>query len=276
MSCQFKGDGSPCQRLSLVQSKGKKRALCQIHLVQYNRRSAATNFLKQTKDLSQEQLEAFKKKKTEESVKRTQKSINLRRNNLISTEDLEVRRIAEVLDKIFKKEAYVIVPNVIKHLTLRDIRTTGPKEPINFGGKSPSKRSMQRVSNPQNYLSNVMEAMRVVFPGCDKLVVKLLQSEAGDLAQDTHTDFRPDATTKPMKNLSAFHYSALISFQKNTRLLCHMSRTEIDIPLHSMMFFRGDFPHAGAAYRQKHCRLFISLSSASFPLTEDVVIHSLV
>ena len=162
MSCQFKGDGSPCQRPSLVQSNGKKRALCQVHLVQYNRGSAATNFLKQTKDLSQEQLEAFKKKKTEDSVKRTQKSINLRRNHLISIEVLEVRRIAEVLDRIYKKEAYVIVPNVIKHLTLRDIRTTGPIEPITFGCKSPFKRSMQRVSNPQNYLSNVMEAMREI------------------------------------------------------------------------------------------------------------------
>ena len=77
-----------------------------------------------------------------------------------------------------------------------------------------------------------------------------------------------DITTRPITDLSG-----LISFQKNTRLLCHEENTEVDIPLHSMLLYRGDFSHAGAAYNKKNCRLFISLSSELYPQTEDVLLH---
>ena len=132
---------------------------------------------------------------------------------------------------------------------------------------------MQVVPNPEDYLSNVLEALRIVFSGYDKLVFKLLKSEEGDLAQTTHTDLVSDITTGPITDLSAFHYSALISFQTNTRLLCHEENTEVDIPLHSMLLYRNDFPHAGAAYNNKNYRLFISMSSELYPQTEDILLH---
>ena len=66
------------------------------------------------------------------------------------------------------------------------------------------------------------------------------------------------------------HYSALISLEENTTLLVGKGRKTASIPLHSMIFFRGDMTHAGAGYTEENSRLFISVSSAAFPATEDV------
>jgi hypothetical protein len=273
MNCVFVGDDGPCQRTRHVQKSGRVRTLCPLHFAKYNRDIASKNYLKNTRDLSDLELTAFKKRRTEESVIRTQKSIILRQMVLHSIADSEIQRIATIFDRIKKKEAYVIVPNAIRPLTIKDIKTKGCAKPITFQATMPYKRTMQAVSNANDYLSSVIAALRIVFPKCDKLLVKLLKSAAGDTAQELHTDFTPGQTTQPMKDLTAFHYSALISFEKNTRLLCDMDKKEIDIPLYSMILFRGDFRHAGAAYSKMNRRLFISLSSESFPETDDVFIH---
>ena len=273
MGCKCIDNGVQCTTARLSQPGGKLRSMCPKHFAASNLAGKVKKESEKIASFTPEQLEVYKKKKTEESLKRIQISVDKRRVELMSIVNPEVQRIAQVLDRIKSKERYVIVPDVIKHLTLRDIKTTGPIKPITFGTTRPYKRTMQNVSNPEDYLSNVMEALRIVFSGCDKLVVKLLRSEAGDLAQTTHTDLVSDMMTRPITDLSAFHSSALISFQANTRLLCHEANTEVDIPLHSMLLFRGDFPHAGAAYSKKHCRLFISLSCEAYPMTEDVLIH---
>ena len=49
-------------------------------------------------------------------------------------------------------------------------------------------------------------------------------------------------------------------------------RESVDIPLYSMLFFRGDMPHAGAGYSKTNHRLFLSVSLDKFPVTENVFI----
>ena len=274
MNCTFVGEGSPCQMKRHIQKGGRVRPLCKIHLAYYNRSIASKNYLKRTNDLSELELNAYRKRITEESVKRTLKSTKLRRTVLHSIVDSEVQRISRIFDRIKNKEPYVIVPNAIRPLTFDDIITKGPAEPITFGTTRPYKRTMQAVSNASDYLSSIITALSIVFPKCDKLLVKLLKSVAGDPAQELHTDFTPNQTTRPMKDLSGFHYSALISFEENTRLLCDTDMKEIHLPLYSLILFRGDFKHAGAAYQTTHRRLFLSLSSESFPGTDVVFIHT--
>jgi hypothetical protein len=248
------------------------------HFAKYNYSIAAKNYAKKSQELSEDQYHEFKKQKTAASVKRTHKSEKERQYQLDLIEDPEIRRIAQILDRIKKKEAYVIVPDVIHpSTTIKDIKTTGPEHFITFGSATlPYKRTMQAIENPMDILSNVLAAMRHVFSKCNHLVVKLLKSKAGDAAQDIHTDFIPTTTTPSIKDLSAFHYSAIISFEENTRLLCHVEEKEVNIPLYSMLFFRGDFIHAGAAYAKMNRRIFISISSTSFPVTDDVFLHTFV
>ena len=137
-------------------------------------------------------------------------------------EELNVQRMAKILDRIKSKKAYVIVPNAIKEsVTINIIKAYGPKLPITFTGEEPPfKRTMQAVAHPENFLKDVIQALHVVFPQCNKSVVKLLRSDKGDLEQSIHTDFTPLTTTKPMKHLSAFNYSAIISIEERTQLLC--------------------------------------------------------
>ena len=129
-------------------------------------------------------------------------------------EELNVQRMAKILDRIKSKKAYVIVPNAIKEsVTINTIKAYGPKLPITFTGEEPPfKRTMQAVAHPENFLKDVIQALHVVFPQCNKSVVKLLRS--------IHTDFTPLTTTKPMKHLSAFNYSVIISIEERTQLLC--------------------------------------------------------
>ena len=107
---------------------------------------------------------------------------------------------------------------------------------------------MQTVRNPRAILANVLSAIRKIFPECSKIIVKMLTSKAGDTAQAIHTDFVSNALLPIKLELKSFHYSAIISFEPNTRLLIGSNRDEFQIPLHSMLFFRGDMLHAGAGY----------------------------
>ena len=102
----------------------------------------------------------------EEDGRISDENTEISRQETCSIENPEVQRIAQVLDRIKSKERYVIVPDVIKPLTLKDIKTAGPIKLITFGTTRPYKRTMQVVSNPEDYLSNVLEALRIVFSGC--------------------------------------------------------------------------------------------------------------
>jgi hypothetical protein len=85
----------------------------------------------------------------------------------------------------------------------------------------------------------------------------------------THSDF-VQARSTSVRTLSHFHCSATISLEYNTQLLVGKFRIPVCIPLHAMLFFRGDMPHAGAGYPLGNSRLFLSASSNTFPVTYDV------
>ena len=91
------------------------RSLCPKHFAAFNLAGKVKKESEKIAAFTPEQLEVYKKKKTEESLKRIQKSVDKRRAQLMSIENPEVQRIAQVLDK--SKERYVIVPDVIKPLT---------------------------------------------------------------------------------------------------------------------------------------------------------------
>ena len=129
---------------------------------------------------------------------------------------------------------------------------------------------MQAVRIPEDILSDVLSALKIVFSKCVHIVVKLLTSFPGDPQQPLHQDF--DKEKKPVPNLSEFHYSAIVSLEENTRLIVGRLRESIDIPLHSMLIIRGDMLHAGAGYTDKNRRLFISASCDKFPVTGNVFI----
>jgi hypothetical protein len=134
----------------------------------------------------------------------------------------------------------------------------GPQELITFSDMGgPYKRSMQTIRNPENVLFDVLSAIRIVFVMFNVIVVKLLRSELGDTEQLTHVDFDVENANN-VEDLSEFNYSAIISIQPNTKLLVGKSRKSVDIPLHSMLFFRADMPHAGAGYSEQNNRLFLS------------------
>ena len=129
---------------------------------------------------------------------------------------------------------------------------------------------MQEIDKPEDLIGDVLQAINYVFTGCPTIIVKLLTSQKGDRQQLLHTDYVPNDSTITMKNLNHFHYSALISIEQDTKLVIGSSLEVVDIPLHSMLFFRGDMVHAGAAYELGNHRIFLSASSEPFPVTDDV------
>lgn len=131
---------------------------------------------------------------------------------------------------------------------------------------------MQTVQNAKDLIPEVSEALRVVFPDCTEIAVKVIRSESDDTPQLTHNDFAPTLHTKKIQNLKGFHYSAIIGLQNGTHLLVGEENKSIHIPRSSMMFFRGDMDHAGAGYNELNERLFISISSHAFPASEDVLL----
>jgi hypothetical protein len=221
-------------------------------------------------------LELFQRKKiiTGKSVERMRKSRNIRKETVAHLDDENVRRIAAELLKLSKTQKYVIIPNVVSSsLTPLDTAATGKIECITFSSSSgPYLRSMQAVSTKKFplYIRDVVAAVNVVFPLCRTVKLKILKSQAGDTPQTTHTNYVPGVMKMRLANLQEFHYSAVISIEESSKILVGKSRSSVDIPLHGMIFFRGDMLHAGAGYHTDHSRLFMSVSSRPFPATNDV------
>ena len=144
-----------------------------------------------------------------------------RRDDSDSIPDEKVKEISKKMDIIKNSKPYVIVPNVINDtLTIKDILRKGNEEPINFSGeKCPFKRTMQTVGNAEEFMPEIFESLRRIFPGCTELVVKVITSAIGDTAQSTHHDFAATEYTKRMQNLARFQFSAIISVQDGTTIL---------------------------------------------------------
>ena len=106
---------------------------------------------------------------------------------------------------------------------IKIVRVGKEVQGIAFGDQTiPSRRTMQPVMNPGYFLVDVIKAINKVFTHCPTLVFKLLKSAKGDPAQDNHADFAPDdSNPAAITDLKGCHYSAFISIQDDTRLLCN-------------------------------------------------------
>jgi hypothetical protein len=231
--------------------------------------------MKRKLEIDPSEMKLLETKITKQSAIRMQNYRSKRLSSLQSIPDTEIRRIAIELDTMKDNKEYVIIPDVINaSVKLSTITLVGSSQAIAFGNATrPYKRWMQAIKNPE-YLSNVLEAIKQVFPLCDNLVIKLLSSMAGDKEQDLHADFVPTENTGAIRDLKNFHYSAIISIQNNTQLIIGQRKEIVDIPIFSMLFFRGDMVHAGAGYSEKNSRIFISISSESFPESDGVFLHT--
>lgn len=205
---------------------------------------------------------------------RMKKSRESRKSMLESIEDANVRRIATACDSIKTNRKWVLVSNALpSDFDSSKVKGKGRAMPINFvAAKIPATRTMQVLKNPETILTDVLSALKYVFPECVHVSVKILKSRPGDPPQLTHLDHQNHLRI-PSK-LSEFHYSAIISIENGTCLLVGKTDEQVsyDIPIHSMLLFRGDLPHAGAGYASGNTRLFISLSSEKFKVADDVFI----
>jgi hypothetical protein len=194
------------------------------------------------------------------------------KDNLTGIEDVKIKRLTEQLT-ILKTtgQKFLIIENVIEDLAPNKIKRKGVKEPITFSdAKAPPTRSMQLVKEPNKYIPHILAALKLTFPGCNKVIVKIISSADNDLPQLTHTDFDLKHIHKRVSSLAQFHYSALIALEPNTHLLIGIERKRVDIPIRSMLIIRGDMPHAGGEYTTANERIFISLSSEFYPVTDKV------
>jgi hypothetical protein len=64
--------------------------------------------------------------------------------------------------------------------------------------------------------------------------------------------------------------SVIIALQDEIHLLTGTERKRQNVPLNSIMIFRGDFPHAGGGYTVYNTRIFIPVSSVFYPSSDSV------
>lgn len=117
--------------------------------------------------------------------------------------------------------------SILSSTQLSDInKLKGRAESIIFMATEYSyKRTMQT-----EVLSYVL---RIVFAMSNVIEVKRLESSAGDIEQMTHVDFKRKESNY-VKNLSEFHYSAIISTEQDTQLLVAESRESVNIPVYAV------------------------------------------
>ena len=65
----------------------------------------------------------------------------------------------------------------------------------------------------------------------------------------------------------------IISLQKYTKLIVGENKELYNIARSSMLFFRGDISHAGASYNELNERIFISISSHAFLVSDEFVLN---
>jgi hypothetical protein len=210
----------------------------------------------------------------EQTRLRKEKSRLLQKNALKTISDTETGKIALVLAKLKeRKRQYVLVSDVLVNFDVKTLRLTRTVDPITFTDeKAAITRTMTAILNPTACFSNVITAMKQVFPGCTNFKYKLIESLANDPPQLLHTDFDTNLIYKKITSLDSFHYSAIIALQPNAHLLIGKERARVDIPVGGMIVFRGDMPHAGGGYETPNARIFISLSSNIYPLSNAVYI----
>lgn len=105
---------------------------------------------------------------------------------IFSIESENIRRLATKLNLVRGGLRYVVIQDAIpQSVTLGAIKTRGRISPITFSCSPPYLRTMRNVSNSLDIMPDLLEAIKIVFPDCLTIKVKLLHSEAGDTAQLT-------------------------------------------------------------------------------------------
>jgi hypothetical protein len=231
--------------------------------------------------IKQPQVLGYEKhvQRMEQARLRKVKSRLMRKNAIkaLSATATETARIALVMSKLKeRKTQFVLVSKVLQNFNVKTLRLARTVDPITFTDETaPVTRTMAAILNPVACFHNVLSAMNQVFPGCTHFKYKLIKSLANDPPQLLHTDFDTHLIFKKIINLDSFHYSAIIALQPHAHLFVGKERVRVDIPVGDMIVFRGDMPHAGGGYEIPNARIFISLSSDTYPLSNAVYLVKL-
>lgn len=138
---------------------------------------------------------------------------------------------------------------------------------VNFTPKS--KVFLRHVSESSHPSCNdLLSAIHDIFTD-SHIHLKVIYSLPGDVAQLQHTDILDKYTRTTPQDRRKYHYSIIVAVCNNTKLI--VEKVLIDIPVESMIIFRGDTPHAGAAaYKYYNHRFFISIAHPLYPVHKAV------
>jgi hypothetical protein len=144
-----------------------------------------------------------------------------------------------------------------------------------YGKRKDGTPNIKRIV-PDSSLPSLTQFLNVLFlwHGADSLLKILeLRSKAGCIEQSQHEDSpemqKDRANGQWARKASDLQYSLLISIMPGTKWVNHRGDT-IDIPVGSLLIWRGDYSHAGAAYAEFNARLFICIGSLKYPPSDDV------
>ena len=161
---------------------------------------------------------------------------------------------------------YVILSDVIKPIA--DIKEFILKfdeyEPINFDTKQLTRQQSTRILFDPNScivketLKILSDSLAMFFtvisseqsspPDKFEFLYKLLKSLPNCPKQELHHDSKQRSDSS-----YNIQYSLIVAIESNTKLILS-DNYEIDIPINSMIMFRGDYMHAGASYPKiNHC-----------------------
>ena len=166
---------------------------------------------------------------------------------------------------------YAIIPDVVNipllPLVDDDIYSVGSQwNHVNF---TPNSKLYMRLVRGNNHpsCSDLLAAINNIFSDSN-IHLKVIQSLEEDVAQLEHTDIIHPYVEFISTNRRKYHYSSIVPICNNTQLI--VENVLIDIPLGSMIMFRGDTSHAGAAFIRKNHRFFISIAHELFPVHKSV------
>lgn len=166
---------------------------------------------------------------------------------------------------------YAIIPDCVDITQLPsstdDIYATNSKwNPIDF--TESSKRYMRKLFHDTHVsCHNLLAALKSTFV-TSVIDMQMILSEKGDKRQKLHYDLSNNLADIKPRNKRNYYYSVIVAICPNTRL--YVGKNLIKIPIGSMLIFRGDTLHAGAAYSSDNHRFFISIHHKLYPTFKTV------
>jgi hypothetical protein len=123
-------------------------------------------------------------------------------------------------------------------------------------------------------LQHLIKLLKLLHPKITSTNIKLLKSDAGCEEQPTHYD--DDSMINVIQEcFEDISFSLIISLENSidnpTSILIGVDRKICVLLQGSIILFRGNFFHAGAAYNKKNLRLFIGIGTNKYTNTGDVV-----